>query len=111
LQNFHFVWTDDEILPRQPEPKPTVYVLECKDGSLYTGATLDLTGRLSKHRRRAGAKYTRGRLPVALVARWHPATFGAAKSQEARFKRLRRAAKLAVIAGGVAYGCRIYCSA
>jgi putative endonuclease len=108
LQNVHFVSTDKEIFPRRPQPKPTVYVLACRDGSLYTGATLDLSGRLSKHRGGSGARYTRGRLPVVLVARWHPATFGAAKSQEARFKRLRRAAKLALIAGGIAYGCPIH---
>jgi len=99
---------NSEIFPRRAQPKPTVYVLACRDGSLYTGATLDLAGRLSKHRRRAGAKYTRGRLPVELIARWHPATFAAARSQEARFKRLRRAEKLALIAGGVAYDCPIF---
>jgi putative endonuclease len=88
-------------------PKPTVYVLECRDGSLYTGATVDLERRLSAHRR-GGPKYTRGRLPVSLLACWHPATFSAARSQEARFKRLRRAQKLAMLRSGEAYGCPIY---
>ncbi len=82
-------------------------MLACRDGSLYTGATLDLPRRLSAHRRGA-AKYTRGRLPVSLLACWHPATFAAAKSQEARFKRLRRVEKLAVLGGDQAYGCRLH---
>ncbi len=97
----------ESILPQAADSKPTVYVLACKDGSLYTGATLDLPRRLTAHRR-GGAKYTRGRLPVSLVACWHPPTFAAAKSHEARFKRLRRAEKLAVLRGEEAYGCRIY---
>ena len=97
-----------QILPQPARPKPTVYVLACRDGSLYTGATLDLARRLTAHRCNRGAKYLRGRMPVRLIARWHPATFSDAKSQEARFKRLRRAAKLAAISTGEAYGCRIY---
>ncbi|MBV9718583.1 MAG: GIY-YIG nuclease family protein [Candidatus Eremiobacteraeota bacterium] len=84
--------------------KPAVYVLACRDGSLYTGATTDLRRRLSAHRRRVGAKYTRGRLPVVLFAWWHPLTFAEAKSHEARFKRLSRAAKLATLRSGTAYG-------
>ncbi len=88
--------------------KPSVYVLACRDGSLYTGATTDLARRLAAHGRRKGAKYTRGRLPVALVAWWHPPTFADAKSHEARFKRLSRAAKLATLRSGEAYGCKIY---
>ena len=86
--------------------KPAVYVL--RDGSLYTGATTDLPRRLAAHRGRTGAKYTRGRLPVALVAWWYPPTFAAAKSHEARFKRLSRTAKLATLRSGEAYGCRIH---
>ena len=95
----------DETLPRG---RPAVYVLSCRDGSLYTGATTDLARRVGVHRKGAGAKYTRGRLPVRLVAWWHPPTLSAAKSQEARFKRMRRAAKLATLSSGQAYGCRIY---
>jgi putative endonuclease len=88
--------------------KATVYVLVCRDGSLYTGATRDVERRLAAHRRRKGAKYTRGRLPVTLIAWWHPATFAAAKSHEARFKRLTRSAKLATLRSGAAYGCTVY---
>ena len=87
---------------------PAVYVLRCKDGSLYTGATVDLAKRLDAHHRSRGAKYTRGRLPVTLVAWWHPATFNLAKSHEALFKRLRRCAKLEALRGRAVYGCVLH---
>ena len=44
-----------------------VYVLECADGSLYTGYTTDLERRVAEHDAGEGAKYTRGRTPVELV--------------------------------------------
>jgi len=90
--------------------RPAVYVLRCGDGTLYTGATVDLARRLALHRRGAAAKYTRGRLPVFLLAWWHPATFSSARSHESRFKRLPRASKLAMLAAGEAYGCPIHAS-
>ncbi|MGA8533650.1 MAG: peptidylprolyl isomerase [Candidatus Tumulicola sp.] len=82
-------------------------MVRCADGSLYAGATTDLSRRLAAHRRGVAAKYTRGRLPVALVAWWHPATYDEARSQEARFKRLTRGAKTAMLATGEAFGCRM----
>jgi peptidylprolyl isomerase/peptidyl-prolyl cis-trans isomerase B (cyclophilin B) len=89
-------------------PSATVYVLACADGSLYTGATVDLGRRLRTHRRGAGARYTRARLPVALVAWWHAADYGRARSQEARFKQLTRAEKLQTLAGNEAFGTRLH---
>lgn len=97
----------DDILPQASRFKPAVYVLACRDGTLYTGATTDLPNRLRAHRSPRGAKYTRSRGPVRLLAWWHPPTFSAARSQEARFKRLRRAAKLAALLAGEAYGCTV----
>ncbi|MFO7926324.1 MAG: GIY-YIG nuclease family protein [Halobacteriota archaeon] len=44
-----------------------VYVVECADGSLYTGYTTDIERRLAEHNAGTGAKYTRGRTPVELV--------------------------------------------
>jgi peptidyl-prolyl cis-trans isomerase B (cyclophilin B) len=84
-----------------------VYVLRCSDGSLYTGATTDLARRVRSHASGAGAKYTRSRRPVTLLAWWYPATFTDARSQEARFKRLARGAKMDVLAGGEAFGCSL----
>ena len=43
------------------------YILECGDGSLYTGWTNDLVRRMKAHNAGRGAKYTRSRLPVRLV--------------------------------------------
>jgi putative endonuclease len=71
-----------------------VYVLECADGSLYTGVTNDLERRLEAHARGRGAKYTRGRLPVRLVALPFVGSKGEALSEEHAIKRLSRSAKL-----------------
>jgi putative endonuclease len=98
----------DENLPYPDCAQPTVYVLSCGDGSLYTGATKDLSRRLTAHQSSGGAKYTRGRLPLKLIAWWHPASFDLAKSHEAQFKRLPRAAKLAMLGSGEAFGCRVF---
>ena len=46
---------------------PCVYILECKDGTLYTGWTNDMAKRLKTHNEGKGAKYTRARLPVTLA--------------------------------------------
>jgi cyclophilin family peptidyl-prolyl cis-trans isomerase/predicted GIY-YIG superfamily endonuclease len=87
-----------------PSPSATVYVLACADGSLYTGATVDLGRRMRAHRLGTAARYTRARLPVRLVAWWDTADFNAARSQEALFKRFTRAEKLAALAGNEAFG-------
>lgn len=71
-----------------------MYVLECADGSLYTGYTTDLDKRLATHNAGKGAKYTKSRLPVKLL--YHE-TFNyknAAMSAEAKFKRKTRQEKL-----------------
>lgn len=44
-----------------------IYMVRCKDGTLYTGFTNDVDSRIRKHNDGKGAKYTRGRLPVDLV--------------------------------------------
>jgi putative endonuclease len=43
------------------------YILECSDGTYYTGSTIDLERRLSEHQNGKGAKYTRARLPLKLI--------------------------------------------
>ena len=45
----------------------SVYILECADGTLYTGISTDLCQRVQKHNEGKGAKYTRGRTPVTLI--------------------------------------------
>lgn len=76
----------------------SVYVLRCAGGTLYTGITNDLEERLKAHRAGRGAKYTRGRLPLELVYREGALSRGAAARRERQIKRLRREAKLALIA-------------
>ena len=71
-----------------------VYVLRCRDGSLYTGYTNDVERRLQTHQAGRGARYTRGRLPVELAAFWVFPTKQAAMSAEHAFKRLNRRQKL-----------------
>ncbi len=45
-----------------------VYLVRCADDSLYCGITRDITGRIEKHNAGKGAKYTKSRLPVKLMA-------------------------------------------
>ncbi len=77
-----------------------VYILRCRDGSLYTGATDDLRRRLERHAAGKGARYTRSRLPVKLVYEERAGDRGAALRREAALKRLTRAEKLALVAAG-----------
>jgi putative endonuclease len=77
------------------------YLLECADGTLYTGISNDLPRRLGQHARGVASKYTRSRLPVRL--RWcqRHRDRGAALRREAAIKRLPRAGKLALAGRGV----------
>ncbi|RLM90886.1 GIY-YIG nuclease family protein [Halobellus sp. Atlit-38R] len=70
-----------------------VYVLECADGSLYTGYTTDVERRVAEHDAGEGAKYTRGRTPVDLVHVESFASKSAAMSREYEIKQLSRAQK------------------
>lgn len=78
-----------------------VYVVRCRDGTLYTGISRDVDARLAKHNQGKGARYTRGRGPVALLHAEVAATYGAALRREAAIKALPRQAKLE-LAGGAA---------
>ena len=74
-----------------------MYVIECADGTLYTGYTTDVERRVAEHDAGQGAKYTRGRTPVTLR---HVESFGsrsAAMSREHAIKLLTRAEKQALI--------------
>ena len=81
---------------------PCVYLLRCADDSLYCGWTNDIDRRLAAHRAGSASRYTRSRLPVALAAVIPAADRSAALREEARIKRLPRAAKLRLVeaAGG-----------
>ena len=74
-----------------------VYMLRCRDGSLYTGWSTDVQRRLASHRAGTASRYTASRLPVELVLARAMADRRAAMREEARIKRLDRPAKLALI--------------
>lgn len=77
-----------------------LYVLQCADGSLYTGITTDVGRRVGEHNAGPkGARYTRARRPVAVVSQWPLPNRSAATKAEGRFKALTRSAKLKVMAG------------
>ncbi|UPW01553.1 GIY-YIG nuclease family protein [Halorussus gelatinilyticus] len=70
-----------------------VYVVECADGSFYTGYTTDVERRVREHDRGEGAKYTRGRTPVELVHTERFDSKSAAMSREYEVKQLSRRQK------------------
>lgn len=74
-----------------------VYMLRCKDGSLYTGWTNNLEHRLAMHNSGRGAKYTRGRGPLELVYSEELPDKEAAMRRECAIKKLRREQKLALL--------------
>ena len=78
-----------------------VYLLRCRDGTLYTGYTDNPERRLRVHNAGKGAKSTRSRLPVELVYQEQCPDKSAALRREREIKRMRRAEKLALISGGV----------
>lgn len=75
-----------------------IYILECKDGSFYTGYTTDVQARVAAHQAGAGAKYTASHGPVRLLAQARFFSKERAMSAEARFKQLDRAGKIALLA-------------
>jgi len=70
-----------------------VYVLECADGTFYTGYTTDVERRVAEHDAGEGAKYTRGRTPVELVYRERFDSQSAAMSRGYELKQLSRREK------------------
>jgi len=78
---------------------PFVYILRCADGTLYTGATIDVAARLVRHREGKASKYTRSRRPLTLVWKRRVRSWSAALREERRLKALSRDGKLAVVSG------------
>ena len=71
-----------------------VYIVECADGSLYTGITTNVQRRVLEHNYgMKAAKYTRSRRPVRLVYRKEVQNRSEASKEEARIKRLKRKEK------------------
>ena len=75
-----------------------LYVLQCSDGTYYTGVTVNMDRRLDEHNNsNRGAKYTRARRPVSLIFSWPCDGKSQAYATEHRFKKLSRRQKEEVI--------------
>ena len=74
-----------------------VYVLRCRDGSLYTGWSTDVARRLAAHQAGRASRYTASRRPVELALALPMRDRSHALREEARIKQLDRAGKLAMI--------------
>lgn len=74
-----------------------VYIIRCSDDSLYTGITTDVERRLEQHAGRRGARYFRGRTPVALVYLEPGHSRSSASRREAAIKQLPREDKLRLL--------------
>jgi putative endonuclease len=75
-----------------------VYILECGDGTLYTGITTDLTRRIGSHRQGKASRYTRSRLPVTLRYFETVENRSQALKREFEIKKMKREDKLKLIA-------------
>jgi putative endonuclease len=71
-----------------------LYVVECRDKTLYTGISSDVKRRITLHNTGRGAVYTATRLPVNLMAMWQFDSRSAALKAEIAFKKLSRQTKL-----------------
>lgn len=79
-----------------------VYLVRCRDGTLYTGIATDVSRRFSEHQHGdgKGAKYLRGRGPLRLVFSRSIGARGLALSVESRIKRLSKSSKEALVHHG-----------
>jgi len=75
----------------------SVYIVECSDGTLYTGISNDVNKRVLAHNNGKGAKYTKPRLPVALKYSKEVGDRSEASKEEYRIKKLTREGKLELI--------------
>ncbi len=82
-----------------PSPRAYVYIVRCRDGTLYIGTARDIAQRLAQHDAGKGAKYTRSRGPVKLLWQEGPMTLSRALRREYQLKQLTRPQKEALIAG------------
>jgi predicted GIY-YIG superfamily endonuclease len=77
----------------------SLYILECSDGSFYTGVTNDLDRRLRAHQQGTASRYTRTRRPVVLVHREECGSRALALSRECAVKSLGRRLKEELVRG------------
>ena len=82
------------LVPNQAPPQCFCYLVECADGTFYTGWTTNLERRLAAHNAGRGSRYTRSRRPVKLVYFESCPNRAQAMRREATLKRLSHPAKL-----------------
>jgi putative endonuclease len=82
------------LVPNQAPPQCFCYIVECADGTFYTGWTTNLERRLAAHNAGRGSRYTRSRRPVKLVYFESCSSRAEAMRREATLKRMSRPAKL-----------------
>jgi putative endonuclease len=88
-----------------------LYLLDCADGTTYTGITTDPLRRLREHNAGQGARYTavQKRRPLVLLGVWRFADQGSATSAELRFKRQRAARKRSLAAERLSFQGALFC--
>ena len=74
-----------------------VYILKCKDGSLYTGITTNVERRFKEHKEGKGGAYTRAKKAIKILYTEKIKNRSKASKREAEIKKLRRAEKYALI--------------
>lgn len=79
-----------------------LYLIECADGSVYTGIATDVEARFAKHANGTGARYTRAHKPVSVLASFALADRSSALRAEYQVKRLSPTQKRALAAGKLA---------
>ena len=77
-----------------------VYVLQCQDGSLYTGCTNDVAARFIAHLNGKGARYTKAHKPKEIVYQESCDSRSGALKREAEIKKMSRKQKLDLVGGG-----------
>lgn len=76
-----------------------LYLLECEDGSVYTGIAVDVEARFAQHASGTGARYTRSRKPLRVLAQFELSDRASASRAEYWVKRLTPREKRALAAG------------
>jgi putative endonuclease len=84
-------------MPKARHAQYFVYIVECLDGTYYTGYTENLDRRIEQHNKKRGAKYLRGKLPVKLVYFKQYRYYKNALIEERRIKTLPRKKKEALV--------------
>jgi len=75
----------------------SVYIVECSDGTYYTGISNNVEKRIQAHNKGKGAKYTKVRLPVVMLVSWECGSRSDASKEEYRVKKLTKSKKKELI--------------